>query len=287
MKPFVYRQIIAMALMGSVTTFSPSVRAEFFAPADSPESEYLSTRLEIDLADLDMSDWDLKSANQLFFDQVSNALYGGQGVPQADDKAEARVVVKLSWVDAGAAHYAVKVTVMRDDAPPATTEFECEGCGDSEVGQAIEAHLEEIVPYLERKTDSATPAIEEGGLPQPEEIEIEPEIEPEPAKPTQRPLGPLGKTGIGVGVSGLLVAGGGALIFMRGRQLDNPQGAFPQAEEVNYRPPGVVVMLAGGAMFATGAVLFVLDRTRGRKRGQKNDLGFLPTGRGMALVLNF
>jgi len=156
MKPFVYRQIIAMALMGSVTTFSPSVRAEFFAPADSPESEYLSTRLEIDLADLDMSDWDLKSANQLFFDQVSNALYGGQGVPQADDKAEARVVVKLSWVDAGAAHYAVKVTVMRDDAPPATTEFECEGCGDSEVGQAIEAHLEEIVPYLERKTDSET-----------------------------------------------------------------------------------------------------------------------------------
>lgn len=281
MKSF-YRQIVSLALIASVAVFSPVVRA---ATAESADPEFVSTRLEVDLEALEHTDAEKKLMLGLLRNQIGESLHDGSGVPLADEGADATIVVKLSWVDMDGLHYAVKVTVVRDGEPDSVTEFECKGCSDAELGRVVGSHLPEIVPNLERKTEPAPPQLE-GDPPQPEEVEVEPD--PEPEKPKPRPLGPLGKAGIGVGVVGLLGIGAGALVFVQGQKFDNPMGVFVDPEGKDYRDPGVGVMVAGGLMVVGGLVLFVIDRTRGRKgRSARKKTRVGPTSTGAAFAVKF
>jgi hypothetical protein len=77
-------------------------------------------------------------------------------------------------------------------------------------------------------------------------------------------IGPLGYTGIGVGVLGTgALAAGIPLIF---RPPDMLRGEPPNVEEYSTAIPGIVMAVGGGVALAAGVTLVVVDLVRRRKQ---------------------
>lgn len=89
----------------------------------------------------------------------------------------------------------------------------------------------------------------------------EPEPEPPPPPPKRRRLSGLGIAGaVLTGMGGSAVAGGIVMTVLGSRSMPNSTGF-----RMDWRPPGVVVLAAGGAVLTAGVSLLVTDAVRCRK----------------------
>src|SRR5690606_19837156 len=100
----------------------------------------------------------------------------------------------------------------------------------------------------------------------------------------RKPLGPLGRAGIGVAVVGVGTLVSGGILFAVGERVDPPTGRAPDIRGRNFAPPGVALMVTGGAALVAGAVLLVVDRTRAKKR---TSALLLPSPGGLSITGRF
>jgi hypothetical protein len=203
---------------------------------------------------------------------------------EADPTLDA-IIVRLSWIDYEDSQYRVVVSTRRPgQRAQVVEEFECE-CVGSELWGAILERLPAAVEQLdeEPEPEPAVPEVQPQST-EPDEGEGTPS-EPEPAE--RKPMGVLGKVGIGVGAVGAVGLIAGGVVFSRGKPFDDPTGNAQVRDGSDFETPGVVVMAAGGAALLTGVALLVVDRLRPRANGRGPSAAVLPTPGGVMLSGRF
>lgn len=210
----------------------------------------------------------------------AKALSEQHGVRVVDGDTAPAIVVHLSWVSYADSIYGVRVeTVRPGEAPKLVESFECE-CADSELTAAVISRLPAALEQLEAREPAVTePVVElDGKDPVTEQPTSETDDHP------RRPLGKLGKAGIGVGVvgAGALLTGG--VFYALGGWWGPPTGNLEYYYGRDYKPPAIALMVTGGAALAAGVVLLVVDRTRARKRASAL---LLPSSGGLVLTGRF
>jgi hypothetical protein len=240
-------------------------------------------RLEVDHRALLAQQMADAAEDSAFFvrEDGSKALREQHGVDVVDDDGAPAIVVKLAWKDYEGSVYLIEVATRRPGQAPSVVEsFEATCINNTALTKAVVAKL--------------PAALERLAEPEPV-VTTEPPPEPEPAEPVVEapaeqtddsprvPLGSLGKAGIGVGVvgAGTLISGG--VLYALGRRFDPPTGRLEERDGRNFHPPGVALMVTGGAALVTGVVLILVDRTRARRSASALVLpspgGLVVTGR--------
>jgi hypothetical protein len=210
----------------------------------------------------------------------TRALTETHGVRVVEAATAPAIVVHLSWVSYADSIYGVKIETVQPGEPPRLVErFQCE-CADSELTAAILARLPTALEQLAAR-DAAVgdPAGETHGR----DSGTEPSTVGTDDRP-RRPLGALGKAGIGVAAFGVGTLIGGGVVYSLGTRFDPPTGMLEERDGRNYRPPGVALMVTGGAALVTGAVLLIVDRTRSRNDASAR---LLPSPGGLVLTGRF
>jgi hypothetical protein len=218
------------------------------------------------------------------------ALREQHGVEVIDGPKIPAIIVTLSWVRHDESVYGVSIETRRPGEEARTVEtFECE-CIDSGLTKAVLERLPAALAQLDE--------------PLPREPEPEPdpvETSSEPSEPTipaterdsthgtkPRPLGKLGKAGIGLLVTGAAGVVSGGVVFAQRQRLDNPSDPGLEAQGRDFQPPGIAVMVTGGVLAATGVALLVVDRVRARRgRTSSAHAWVLPVGTSVALTAKF
>jgi hypothetical protein len=212
----------------------------------------------------------------------TKALTETHGVRVVDDPSAPVIIVSLSWVSYAKSIYGVRVEAARSGKPPKLVEsFECT-CGDSDLTAAVIARLPAALEQLEaRRPAPAEPVVER---------------EPEPAEPVttpshgstdemgRKPLGRLGRAGIGVAGVGAAALVSGGVVYAQGRRPEQPLGQFEERDGKNFKPPGIALMVTGGAALVTGVVLLVVDRSKARR---SSSALVLPSPGGLVLTGRF
>lgn len=221
----------------------------------------------------------------MFFVRASGtkALIDTHGVEVAEDDAAPAILVHLSWASYEDSIYDVRIEARRAGRSPQLFEsFECE-CTNSELAAAVTARLPAALQLLEeREPEEAAPAVEPEPTAPGEHI-VEGTEDPDRDAP-RRPLGTIGRAGIGVAAVGVAALIGGGVVFVQGRKPDEPPGRAQARTGRDFEPPGIVSMVAGGAAVLTGAVLLIVDRRRVRRAAQ---VVVLPSSGGVVVTGRF
>lgn len=248
-----------------------------------------AVRVEIDhsgLLDKQMAEAAEASARFVREDVVA-ALGERHGIKAVDDRGAATVVVKLSWKDYEESVYRIEILAGRPSEPPRLVEaFEANCINDTALAEAVVSKLGVALEQLEEpapKDDGGPPQTDPaaGTGTEPGHRTASPETTDEHSR---RPLGVLGRAGIGVAAVGVGALVGGGILFATGERVDSPTGRGPDLQGRDFGPPGVALMATGGAALVAGAVLIVLDRTRASKR---TSAVLLPSPGGLALTGRF
>jgi hypothetical protein len=182
-----------------------------------------------------------------------------------------RLVVEIGGKDTD---YSVAIDVVEAGAPVegGRTTFEC-ACTYE---QLVTKTLQSIVDKVPTMRGDAGPSGDRGAG----------TTEPEPTtnggeKPSGRkPLGGLGKAGIGVMVAGVAtLVTGGALLGV-GRRVETGV----RTEGTDFKPPGIALAATGGVLLVVGIALLATDRARARKRTAAVVPAFGPRFAGIAVV---
>jgi hypothetical protein len=205
-------------------------------------------------------------------------------VEVVDDSTAPVILVKLAWKDYGNSVYSIEVSTRRPGQEAELVEsFEATCINNSALTDAVLARLPAALKQLEEREPVVTEPRAE-----PETVEplVEPLVEP-PAEHIddvpRRPLGTLGRAGIGVAVVGAGALVGGGVVYALKHRFEAPTGRALDLDGRNYKPPGIALMVAGGAALVAGATLLIIDRTRARKSASALLLpspgGFVMSGR--------
>lgn len=199
----------------------------------------------------------------------AQALKEQHGVDVVERTGAPEIIVTLHWVRHDDSVYGVSVKTRRPgEAPREVDAFECE-CIDSGLSRAVLARLPRALEQLEEGRE-AEPAKSEGSVAEPPAPEVE-VGEPDPdggedVEPRRgRPLGAMGKVGIGLLAAGGLGLISGGVVFAQHQRLDANEAGGRYRSQVDFEPAGVTAMVVGGAAMVTGAVLLIVDRGRGRR----------------------
>lgn len=210
----------------------------------------------------------------------TKALSEQDGVRVVDDDTVPAIVVSLSWVSYADSIYGVRVETVRPGKAPRLVEsFECE-CADSELTAAVIARLPKALEQLEeREPPVAEPVVEPVATdPAADRLAEQPDGAP------RKPLGTLGKAGIGVAVVGASTLVGGGIVYALGTRFDPPSGRLEERDGRNFGPPGIALLVSGGAALVTGVALLIVDRARPRKAASAL---LLPSPGGLVLTGRF
>lgn len=174
-------------------------------------------------------------------------------------EADSRLTVGVSRYENSSTDFRVSIVVVRGEQVLGKEVSTCQLCGATEVFDSVAMGIEAVLDSIPTE-------------PQPARQEPQ---KPVDLQPTQHPriLGPLGWSGVGVGVVGFGAVGVGAYLLGRGEErrvnTDDPRSS----QTVDFRPTGWAVLgvgsvavLAGVAMVATNAIH--------RRRG--HTLSFVP-----------
>lgn len=212
----------------------------------------------------------------------TKALTEAHGVRVVDDPAAPVIIVRLSWVSYPKSIYGVRIEAARSGKPPELVErFDCT-CGDSDLTAAVIARF----PAALEQLDAHEPAPSDPVRPRP--------TEPEPTvvvpsndssdETARKPLGRLGRAGIGVAAVGAATLVSGGIVYAQGRRPEPALGQLEERDGKNFRPPGVALMATGGAALVTGVVLLIVDRSKARR---SPSAFVLPSPRGLVLTGRF
>lgn len=178
--------------------------------------------------------------------------------------------VRIAWLDADEINYAIYATFDRalpDDQLPLIET--CRGCSSKAVvTKAVSAIETKLVPE-EKARLAGDPGPAEGPIeppPPPPQLDRQP--------PPRQGLGPMGKGGIGLLVSGAALAiTGGALV---GVGKTRPAADMSQIRD--FRPTGYTLLGTGGVMLVVGAILLGVDRAKTKKPKQNARLDPISLG---------
>jgi hypothetical protein len=211
----------------------------------------------------------------------AKALAETHGVRVVDEPSAPVIIVSLSWVSYAKSNYGVRIEVARSGKPPELVEsFECT-CGDSDLTAAVIARLPAALERLETREPEATDPLVDAEL-RPTGPDALPPTGPTD-ETTRKPLGSLGRAGIGVAVVGAAALVSGGIVYAQGRRPEQPLGQFEERDGRNFRPPGIAFMVTGGAALVTGIVLLAVDRRKARRSSAL----VLPSPRGLVLTGRF
>lgn len=157
----------------------------------------------------------------------------------------------------------------------------CEMCLVDDLVMRVNADIAEQLAAIEKLEASA--AAEPATEPDPVPPAVTPAQPPAVTDtPARKPLGALGKAGIGLIVGGVVVTGAGIGLVAAGRRFGDDE-----LNPVNYRKPGIGVLAAGAAVLVTGVVLLAVDRTRAKQRRTVAVPFASPSSAGLAIISRF
>jgi hypothetical protein len=203
-------------------------------------------------------------------------LRDAEVLPGDDDDALIRVSVKeLTGDDPG---FAFDLWVERGGEPVGERRrVECNLCTETEIVAKAESEIAVVVAALPAESEAeALPA----DPVQPDPAAVGDDSPSKSGADDRRPLGPKGKAGIALLVSGTVAAGVGiGLAIPEWKPLDGDP-----TQEKSTRPLGIALAAAGGAALVTGAVLLGLDRKQ--SRNSKPSVSLAPSRRGVGIRLS-
>lgn len=267
------------------------------APAEPRAVQLDTVTVEVDVTPLspDQDPAGADKTGRLVSRDVVKELQGPHGliIRNFDDAPDAArdtpsIVVVLAWEDYDNAIYLITTIVQRPgehDRLVTTLSAECftRDCLTAHVIGTLPAALEALrtPPEAEPEPVAVVPEPQgDGGASK----TTGPDETGTPDEPSQRrPLGMLGKVGIGTGVGGLALLGAGAAVFAQGDQVGEENDL--NREGVNFRPPGIGLMIGGGVAAVTGVVLLVVDRRRALKA--RPEVSLSPRGVSLGLTAHF
>lgn len=210
------------------------------------------------------------------------ALRERHGVAVVDGAEGPAIIVTLHWVRHDDSVYGVSVKTRRPGEQAREVEaFECE-CIDSGLTKAVLERLPEALAQLEEVAEpvgmEVQPSRPEVGEPSESGQPLGDEATP------RRPLGPLGRAGIGVGVVGVGTLVGGGILYALGQRFGAPTGRSWDQPGRDLEPPGIALMVTGGAALVAGVAMLAIDRARARRHVSAL---LLPSPRGLVLTARF
>lgn len=246
-----------------------------------------AVRLEVDHRALLAKQMAAAAEDSAFFvrDDGTQALREHHGVDVVDDDGVPAIVVTLAWKDYEGSVYLIEIGTQRPSETYRVLEsFEATCINNSALTRAV---LDKLPAALEQLAAAEPAQIP----PTPSETDFEdpPDqtvpVDPPDDRPGRQPLGLKGKIGIGLlagGVAGLVTGG---IVFAQRRQYDQNDAGDADWRGRDFRPPGIAVLVAGGALAATGVALLVVDRVQAQRRARAAKPGarLVPTWRGIAV----
>jgi len=205
-------------------------------------------------------------------EDTEKALHEVHGVEVVDDPSVPSLVVRLSWIHYLDSIYRVEIMARRPGhEPEVITSIERHFVNDTALSEWVAGNLSDVLEELGRPIEE-----EVGELPPPEESEVVEVVEvvEEPEEiaddvetpPATRPLAAIGKVGIGLMGTGFVTAGVGVGLVVMGKKADEVVGLPLTRGGRDFRKPGIAVVVSGGVLMVSGAVLLVLDRRRAKRR---------------------
>jgi hypothetical protein len=233
------------------------------SPSESSDLVDVPLRIEID------SPMAIEGADLLRTRIAERSRETGSARIPAIEGHDPWIAVKLSGVKFA---YFVSVTAMRGGrlVGPAVEPVECR-CSSEELLAFIDTRISAAADVLrgpaagpgDPGSPSPTPAqdlTEDTGPVRPSKpgsSDVGPEV------PQRRAMGPLGYSGIGLGIVGTATLGAGVALMLRPDEVRGPQGT---AWRETLRPPAIAMTVGGGVALATGVVLIAVDLVRRRDR---------------------
>lgn len=217
-------------------------------------------------------------------EDVTRALREQHGVEVVEDRSAPSIVVTLAWEDYENSVYRIEIGTRRPGKDLKVAQsFEATCINNSALTKVVVSKLPVALDQLE----APEPAVSEPEpVPAPKVDEHEPRVQPPDdlaRDEAKHPLGKLGRTGIAVGSVGIGALIAGAIVYGRGRRPDHLPGTLEDRQGRDFGPPGIAVMVSGGAALAAGVALLIVDRARARKPATALLLpsagGFVLTGR--------
>lgn len=170
-------------------------------------------------------------------------------------------------VDGATYDYRVSAVAMRngESVGPVSEPVACV-CNSDELLALVDARIaaaaEELV--VDAPAPEPEPSSMDADAEPSQPSEGEPEVPTfEPDRDARRRLGPLGWSGVGLGILGAGALGAGVALVLR---PDRPRQVGGSLEHQSTHPPGIAMTIGGGVAFVTGVALLVVDRVRHRER---------------------
>lgn len=276
------------AFLFSLALTGPTVgAANAEAGPSSTATTVTSVRLEVDHSALLAQQMADAAEDSAFFvrDDSSKALREQHGVSVVEGGEAPTIIVELAWKDYEGSVYLIEIATRRAGEPPQVVEsFEATCINNTALTKAVVAKLPAALEQLSRPQQTDAPhSIEDDPV-------ADPVVETEPVDEHRDrvPLGPKGKTGIGLLAAGAVGVITGGIVFAQDRRFDEEPTALDWQGK-DYRPPGVGVMVAGGVVAVTGAVLLIIDRSQAKRarKPAKPTAWLVPTPAGLAVTGRF
>lgn len=218
---------------------------------------------------------------------ATQALRDRHHVEVADDAGPV-IMVKLAWKDYENSVYLIEVATRRPgEAPRVVESFEATCINNSALTEAVLAKLPAALDQLAQPPENATPdpVVEDPAAEPAGPVVVE---DPNADRTERVPLGPMGKAGAGLLASGAVGVITGGIVFAQQQRYDEDLEREAQQGR-DFRPPGIGLMVAGGAVAVTGAVLLIIDRGQARRarRPAKPRVSLMPTTRGLVITGRF
>lgn len=195
----------------------------------------------------------------------TKALTETHGVVVVDDPSAPVIIVSLSWVDYARSVYGVTIEAARaGQAPTLVEQFECT-CGDSDLTAAVIARIPAALEQIDPRDPAPAEPVVEPQPPPPAEPVAPPPPDSTTDQSARRPLGVLGWAGIGVAAAGAAALVSGGIVYAQGRRPEQALGQYEERDGQDFRPPGIALMVTGGAALVTGVALLVVDRSKARR----------------------
>lgn len=276
---------ISLPLFVLLTAAAPAVEPEPAANLSATATAVERVRFEVDHTPLLAQQMADAAEDSAFFvrEDGGKAIRTRFGVEVVDDDDAPEIIVKLAWKDYESSVYLIETSTRRPgEALQVAVSSEATCINNSALTEAVLATLPAAFTQLARSSET-TPTSTANESSEPKVIE-----EPLEEETGRRPLGPKGKAGVGLLIGGTVGLVTGGIVFAQQRRLDDGAEAYEQLRGRDFRPPGVGVMVAGGVVAVTGAVLLILDRTQARRTPKlAKGTWLIPTSRGLALTGRF
>jgi hypothetical protein len=249
-------------------------------------------RLEVDHSALLAQQMADAAEDSAFFvrEDGAKALREQHGVDVVSDDGAPAIIVKLAWKDYEGSVYRIEISTRRPgEATKVVESFAATCINNTALTKAVVAKLPAALEQLAAPKAVAAPD------PVVDDTHAEPAEEPAGERapvvdePKRVPLGPKGKAGIGLLAGGAVGVVTGGIVFAQQRRFDENDPSALDWEGRDFRPPGIGVMVAGGVVAVTGAVLLILDRTQARRarKAATPEARLVPTPTGFAVAGRF